>query len=188
VGDRSRGRFTTPADCSRHDHSSYSHVHVRRASLGFVHRPRAIFCRLLRIRILCLSRVYPLSPTLSPSLSRTVSTTAARLLLRRPPAPLPSTTAPPPPPLLLPASTLTATRMRRERGGDAAAGDVTGVLSTRADDAWLAETAPRCGRCCVLADPRARATFCCAPPTRTHALRERRSLVRQRHGGSVTQR
>jgi hypothetical protein len=41
----SRGRFATPADFSLHDCSPYSHVHVRRESLGFVHRSRPIFCQ-----------------------------------------------------------------------------------------------------------------------------------------------
>jgi hypothetical protein len=45
VGDRSRGRFATPADSPRHDCSPCSHLHVRRGSLGFVRRSRAIFCR-----------------------------------------------------------------------------------------------------------------------------------------------
>jgi energy-coupling factor transporter ATP-binding protein EcfA2 len=36
--DRSRGRFATPADFPRHDCSPYSHVHVRRESVGCVHR------------------------------------------------------------------------------------------------------------------------------------------------------
>jgi hypothetical protein len=45
VGDRSRGRFATPADLPLHDCSPYSHVHARRESLGFVHRSRAILCR-----------------------------------------------------------------------------------------------------------------------------------------------
>jgi hypothetical protein len=44
-GDRSRGRFATPADFLLHDCSPYSHVHVRRESLGFVPRSRTIFCR-----------------------------------------------------------------------------------------------------------------------------------------------
>jgi hypothetical protein len=44
-GDRSQGRFATPADFPRHDGSPYSHVHARRKSVGVVHRPRAIFCR-----------------------------------------------------------------------------------------------------------------------------------------------
>jgi hypothetical protein len=34
VGDRSRGRFATPADFLRHGCSPYSHAHVRRDSLG----------------------------------------------------------------------------------------------------------------------------------------------------------
>jgi hypothetical protein len=41
----SRGRFATPADFPLHDCSPYSHVHVRRRHLGFVHRPRTLFCR-----------------------------------------------------------------------------------------------------------------------------------------------
>jgi hypothetical protein len=45
VGDRSRGRFATPADSPLHDCSPCSHVHVRRGSLGFVHRSRTNFCR-----------------------------------------------------------------------------------------------------------------------------------------------
>jgi hypothetical protein len=36
VGDRSRGRFATPAGFSLHDCSPYPHVHVRRESLGCV--------------------------------------------------------------------------------------------------------------------------------------------------------
>jgi hypothetical protein len=40
VGDRSRGRFATPADFPLHECSPYSHVHVRRESLGFVPRSR----------------------------------------------------------------------------------------------------------------------------------------------------
>jgi hypothetical protein len=41
----SRGRFATPADSPRHDCSPYSHVHVRRESLGFLHRSGTSFCR-----------------------------------------------------------------------------------------------------------------------------------------------
>jgi hypothetical protein len=41
----SRGRFATPADFPRHDGTPYSHVHVRRERLGFVHRSRTIFYR-----------------------------------------------------------------------------------------------------------------------------------------------
>jgi hypothetical protein len=44
VGDRSRGRFATPADFPPHDCSPYSPVHVQQ-SLGFVPRSRAIICR-----------------------------------------------------------------------------------------------------------------------------------------------
>jgi hypothetical protein len=39
----SRGRFATPADFPRHECSPYSHVHVRRERLGFVHRSGADF-------------------------------------------------------------------------------------------------------------------------------------------------
>jgi hypothetical protein len=45
VGDRSRGRFATPADLPLQYCSPYSHVRLHRGSLGFVHRPRSIFCR-----------------------------------------------------------------------------------------------------------------------------------------------
>jgi hypothetical protein len=41
----SRGRFATPADFPPRDCSPYSHVHVRRERLGFVHRSRTILCR-----------------------------------------------------------------------------------------------------------------------------------------------
>jgi hypothetical protein len=43
VGDRSRGRFATPADSPLQDCSPYSQVHVRRESLGFVHRSRTLY-------------------------------------------------------------------------------------------------------------------------------------------------
>ena len=45
VGDRSRGRFATPADSPLHDCCPYSHVHVRRERVGFVPRSRTVFCR-----------------------------------------------------------------------------------------------------------------------------------------------
>jgi hypothetical protein len=41
----SRGRFATPADSPLHDCSPYRELHVRRWSLGFVHRSRTILCR-----------------------------------------------------------------------------------------------------------------------------------------------
>ena len=41
----SRGRFATPTDFPLHDCSPYSHVHVRRESLEFVHRCMSILCR-----------------------------------------------------------------------------------------------------------------------------------------------
>jgi hypothetical protein len=44
VGARSCGRFA-PADLPRHDCSSYSHVIVRRESVGVIPRSRTIFCR-----------------------------------------------------------------------------------------------------------------------------------------------
>jgi hypothetical protein len=40
----SRGRFATPADLPLHDCSPYRELDVRRESLGFVHRSRALFC------------------------------------------------------------------------------------------------------------------------------------------------
>jgi hypothetical protein len=42
---RSRGRFAMYVDFPRHDCSPFSHVNVRRESLGFVHRSRSSFCR-----------------------------------------------------------------------------------------------------------------------------------------------
>jgi hypothetical protein len=45
VGDRSRGRYATPADFALHDCSPCRGLRVRRESLGFVHRSRAIRCR-----------------------------------------------------------------------------------------------------------------------------------------------
>ena len=47
MGDRSRGRFATPADFPLHDGTPCSHVHVRRERLVFVHRSRTIFCQRL---------------------------------------------------------------------------------------------------------------------------------------------
>jgi hypothetical protein len=47
VGDRSRGRFATPADFPLHDCSPYRGLHVRREWVGVVHRSRTIFCRLV---------------------------------------------------------------------------------------------------------------------------------------------
>jgi hypothetical protein len=43
VGDRSRSRFATPAESPLRGCSPYSHLHIRRDRLGFVHRSRAIF-------------------------------------------------------------------------------------------------------------------------------------------------
>jgi hypothetical protein len=45
VGDRSRGRFATPAGFPRQDCSRYRGLHVRRERLGFVARSRTILCR-----------------------------------------------------------------------------------------------------------------------------------------------
>jgi hypothetical protein len=45
VGDRSRGRFTTPADFPRHGGAPYRGLRVRRWGLGFAHRSRATLCR-----------------------------------------------------------------------------------------------------------------------------------------------
>jgi hypothetical protein len=45
VGERSRGRFATPADFPRQDCTLYRGLHVPRWGLGFVHRSTAIFCR-----------------------------------------------------------------------------------------------------------------------------------------------
>ena len=38
VGDRSRGRYATPADSPRHDGTPYRGLRVRRWGLGFAHR------------------------------------------------------------------------------------------------------------------------------------------------------
>jgi hypothetical protein len=45
VGDRSRGRFATPADFPHQGCRSYRGLHVRGERFGFVHCSRAIFCR-----------------------------------------------------------------------------------------------------------------------------------------------
>ena len=45
MGDRSRGRFATPADSPLHDGTPCRGLHARRWGLGFVHRSRAILCR-----------------------------------------------------------------------------------------------------------------------------------------------
>jgi predicted nucleic acid-binding Zn ribbon protein len=42
VGDRSRGRYATPADSPPHDGTPYRGIRVRRWGLGFVHHSRAI--------------------------------------------------------------------------------------------------------------------------------------------------
>jgi hypothetical protein len=62
---RSRGRYATPADIPLHDGSPYSHVHVRRVSLGFVHRSRAFS-----------ARVKPLTLSNPPTVKRIVSAVA----------------------------------------------------------------------------------------------------------------
>jgi hypothetical protein len=43
----SRGRFATPADFPLQDRSPHQGLHERRESLGFVHRARTSFCRLV---------------------------------------------------------------------------------------------------------------------------------------------
>ena len=45
MGDRSRGRYATPAEFPRHDGTPYRELRVRRWGLGFVHRSRTILCR-----------------------------------------------------------------------------------------------------------------------------------------------
>jgi hypothetical protein len=39
------GRYATPADFPLHDGTAYRGLRVRRGGLGFVHRPRTVFCR-----------------------------------------------------------------------------------------------------------------------------------------------
>jgi hypothetical protein len=43
VADQLTVRFTSPAHSPLQDCSSYSHVHIRRERLGFVHRSRIVF-------------------------------------------------------------------------------------------------------------------------------------------------
>jgi hypothetical protein len=43
VGDRSRGRYATPADSPLHDGTPYRGLRVRRWGLGFVHRLKGHF-------------------------------------------------------------------------------------------------------------------------------------------------
>jgi hypothetical protein len=45
VGDRSRGRYATPADFPGRDGTPYRGLRVRHWGLGFVHRSRTILCR-----------------------------------------------------------------------------------------------------------------------------------------------
>jgi hypothetical protein len=45
VGDRSRGRYATPADFLLHDSTPYRELRVRRWDLGVVHRSRTFLCR-----------------------------------------------------------------------------------------------------------------------------------------------
>jgi hypothetical protein len=45
VGDRSRGRYATPAGTPRRDGTPYRGLRARRWGLGCVHRSRAAFCR-----------------------------------------------------------------------------------------------------------------------------------------------
>jgi hypothetical protein len=110
VGDRSRGRFVTPAEPPLLNCSPYSHAHVRRERLGFVHRSRAISvapCQTLTLRFATFASLYsppdelgacddqtgprrlrspPPRPRFTPSCSAEVETTVEPLHrpLRRP--------------------------------------------------------------------------------------------------------
>jgi hypothetical protein len=72
VGERSRGRFATPADFPLHDCSPYRGLYVRRERLGFVYRSRTIFCRRvpnLTLRFAAIASLYSIlrNPTLPPN-------------------------------------------------------------------------------------------------------------------------
>jgi hypothetical protein len=54
VGDRSRGRFATPADFPLQDCSPDRELHARRGRLGFVNRSRASFCFCRAVPKLCV--------------------------------------------------------------------------------------------------------------------------------------
>ena len=59
VGDRSRGRFATPADSPLHDGTPYRGLHVRRWGLGFVRHSRTILCRAVpKLRFATFSSPY----------------------------------------------------------------------------------------------------------------------------------
>jgi hypothetical protein len=58
VGDRSRGRYATPADFPRHDGTAYRGLRVSRWGLGLVHRSRAVFCHAV-IRHFCIRCRWP---------------------------------------------------------------------------------------------------------------------------------
>jgi hypothetical protein len=67
------GRFATPADFPPHDYGPYSHEHVIRESLRFVHRPRTISCRPAKplTKVTCASG-WGGEPSNSPCCSSTV--------------------------------------------------------------------------------------------------------------------
>jgi hypothetical protein len=72
LGERSRGRFATPADFPLHDCSPYRGLYVRRERLGFVYRSRTIFCRRvpnLTLRFAAIASLYSIlrNPTLPPN-------------------------------------------------------------------------------------------------------------------------
>ena len=48
MGERSRGRYATPADFPLHDCTPYRWLRARRWGLGFVRHSRAIFCLTIR--------------------------------------------------------------------------------------------------------------------------------------------
>jgi hypothetical protein len=53
VGDRSRGRYATPANFPRHDGTPYRGLRARPCGLGFVHRSRTVICRAVPNRSYC---------------------------------------------------------------------------------------------------------------------------------------
>jgi hypothetical protein len=57
-GDELWGRFATPADFPRHGCCPDSRAHVRRETLGFVHRSWAIFCRPVPNRTVTISHSF----------------------------------------------------------------------------------------------------------------------------------
>jgi hypothetical protein len=84
VGDRSRGRFATPADSALEHCSPYSLVHARREGLGFVRTTRTIFCRPVpndSYRVSCAARASQFPNSKDAALSARVYLEA--LLLHR---------------------------------------------------------------------------------------------------------